>query len=171
MTDYGLENLITVSHAALENQTLRYLDLSWCAGAVGGSGGWPLVLACMRATSQPRAQERHGADDCGFFPLCVCVTLRDHENRSNRLTEVSGKILARLIAANTPLETLRLGCNELHDNAAYEIASALMDNETLVELDLSFNGLTDGALSVRGVPGPGPGPGGAACLRGATAMR
>ena len=62
---------------------------------------------------------------------------------------MSGKTLARLIAANTPLETLRLGCNELHDNAAYEIASALMDNETLVELDLSFNGLTDGALSVR----------------------
>lgn len=65
---------------------------------------------------------------------------------------MSGKVIARLIAANTPLETLRLGCNELHDNAAYEVANALMDNETLVELDLSFNGLTDGALSVRARP-------------------
>lgn len=34
MGDYGLENLVTASHAALENQALRYLDLSWCGSGL-----------------------------------------------------------------------------------------------------------------------------------------
>lgn len=150
MSDYGLENLVTVSHAALENHTLRYLDLSWCGDVsipCHSDAGSDAAHLLARTPMQLR-RVKSGAQPLGVVcsllswslpPLC----------RSNRLTEVSGKVLARLIAANTPLETLRLGCNELHDNAAYDIANALMDNATLVELDLSFNGLTDTALRVR----------------------
>lgn len=139
MNDYGLENLITVSHAALENQTLRYLDLSWCGRLRRKSGPLRCCAKIEGLTSMPCTG---GESPDGLSSLSLPTFTR----RSNRLTEVSGKFIARLIAANTPLETLRLGCNELHDNAAYEIANSLMDNETLVELDLSFNGLTDGAL-------------------------
>lgn len=153
-THMGMRAVVAIASALQDgNTTLEVLDLSN-----------PLSFTCQdeHATHFARVLAMHPRiaalslarwrlHDSGLETLITYGALRNNtlsylDLSSNRLSEESGRHLARMLATSSTLTTLRLASNELHDNGARAIADALPRNDSLTELDLAFNGISDAAL-------------------------
>ncbi|KAL7548105.1 hypothetical protein ACHAWF_011392 [Thalassiosira exigua] len=139
----GLEGCSSLASALLDNATLVSIDVS--GNEIGDEGIADLAKALpYHAALRTLVVEDVDAGDAGAARLAEALRKGSELERldlsSNRVGDEGSSALFR--ALGTPrakLRVLRLRFNAASDEGATELASALLDNESLVEVDLGHN--------------------------------
>ena len=87
-----------------------------------------------------------GCETLVAYGVCANETLEVLDLRCNKICEVSGKSIARILTDNTTLRSINLEENKLADNGAEAIAAALPSSTSIVEIDLRCNHIGDRGL-------------------------
>ena len=100
-----------------------------------------------------------GVEVLAGYGVCVNESLEVLDLRCNKICEVGGAFLARIIRDNEGLRRIGLDANALRDNGAIAIADAMPECASVAEFDLRSNGIEDAGLcalarGVAGMPSP-----------------
>ena len=87
-----------------------------------------------------------GAETLVAYGVCANETLEVLDLRCNKICEVAGKSIARILTDNATLRAINLEENVLADNGAEAIAAALPSCSSIVEIDLRCNNIGDRGL-------------------------
>ena len=87
-----------------------------------------------------------GCETLVAYGVCANETLEVLDLRCNKICEVAGKSIARILTDNATLRSINLEENKLACNGAEAVAAALPSSTSIVELDLRCNSIGDRGL-------------------------
>uniref|UniRef100_A0A7S0X688 Uncharacterized protein n=1 Tax=Mantoniella antarctica TaxID=81844 RepID=A0A7S0X688_9CHLO len=152
--ELGIKSLICVSAALNEsNSTLQAIGLEnpqimtvqdehvWHAARMLAAN------SSLRVLKMGKWKVRYsGAETLAAYGVCANSTLEVLDLRCNKICEVAGPSIARILTDNASLRCLNLEENALACNGAEAIAAALPASCSIVEMDLRCNGIGDRGL-------------------------
>lgn len=152
--ELGMKSLVSITSALNEsNKTLQALSLEnprlttvqeehvWHAARMLAAND------SLRVMKMGKWFVRYtGCETLVAYGVCANATLEVLDLRCNKICEVAGKSIARILTENTTLRCLNLEENALACNGAEAIAAALPSCTSIVEIDLRCNGIGDRGL-------------------------
>jgi len=153
--ELGMKSLVSVAAALKEgNGTLQAISLenprltTVQEEHVGHVARMLAVNSGLRVLKLGKCAVRDfGVETLAAYGVCANETLEVLDLRCNKISEVGGASVARILTDNAALRSINLSGNALADRGAQAVAAALPAAAgTLVELDLTCNSINDAGL-------------------------
>ena len=147
-----MDTAVALSEGLTENTTLKIVDISCCylndaelATIVSSLEGHPTLQSLDISRNSARSKTMNALANLIGNDSTPLARLDLREQTDGEPLDISSFSIA--MHANRTIDTLKLSNNQLQDDQVIELIAHIKDNDTIQELDLQYNQITEVGLN------------------------